>query len=51
VNTVLVIEDDPGAGPADSLFNKEGYRVETAAGGEAGLRLARELHRISLPWT
>ena len=26
------------------FLTKEGYRVETAAGGEAGLRLARELH-------
>ena len=45
VNTVLVIEDDPAA--RDLLLRflaKEGYRVETAAGGEEGLRLARELH-------
>jgi PAS domain S-box-containing protein len=44
-NTVLVIEDDPAA--RDLLIRflaKEGYRVETAAGGEEGLRLARELH-------
>ena len=45
VNTVLVIEDDPGARDLLTRFlTKEGYRVETAAGGEAGLRLARELH-------
>ncbi len=43
--TVLVIEDDPGARDLLTRFlTKEGYRVETAAGGEAGLRLARELH-------
>jgi signal transduction histidine kinase/DNA-binding response OmpR family regulator len=45
VNTVLVVEDDPGARDLLARFlTKEGYRVETAAGGEAGLRLARELH-------
>jgi PAS domain S-box-containing protein len=45
LNTVLVIEDDPGARDLLTRFlTKEGYRVETAAGGEAGLRLARELH-------
>ena len=45
VNTVLVIEDDPGARDLLTRFlTKEGYRVETATGGEAGLRLARELH-------
>jgi signal transduction histidine kinase/DNA-binding response OmpR family regulator len=44
-NTVLVIEDDPGARDLLTRFlTKEGYRVETAAGGEAGLRLARELN-------
>ncbi len=45
INTVLVIEDDPGARDLLTRFlTKEGYRVETAAGGEEGLRLARELH-------
>jgi PAS domain S-box-containing protein len=45
LNTVLVIEDDPGARDLLSRFlTKEGYRVETAGGGEAGIRLARELH-------
>jgi PAS domain S-box-containing protein len=44
-NTVLVIEDDPGARDLLTRFlTKEGYRVETASGGEAGLRRARELH-------
>ena len=43
--TVLVIEDDPGARDLLTRFlTKEGYCVETAAGGEAGLRLARDLH-------
>jgi CheY-like chemotaxis protein len=40
-----VIDDDP---PTREILcrvlAKEGYRVESAAGGEAGLRLARELH-------
>jgi signal transduction histidine kinase/DNA-binding response OmpR family regulator len=45
LNTVLVIEDDPGARDLLTRFlTKEGYRVETADRGEAGLRLARELH-------
>jgi CheY-like chemotaxis protein len=45
LNTILVIEDDPGARDLLTRFlTKEGYRVETAAGGEAGLCLARELH-------
>ncbi len=45
LNTVLVIEDDPGARDLLTRFlTKEGYRVETAASGEDGLRLARELH-------
>jgi hypothetical protein len=45
LNTVLVIEDDPGARDLLNRFlTKEGYRVETAAGGEAGIRLAREFH-------
>ncbi len=45
LHTVLVIEDDPGARDLLTRFlTKEGYHVETAAGGDAGLRLARELH-------
>ncbi|MFZ5450901.1 MAG: response regulator [Thermodesulfobacteriota bacterium] len=45
LNTILVIEDDPGARDLLTRFlTKEGYRVETASGGQAGLRLARELH-------
>jgi PAS domain S-box-containing protein len=44
-NTVLVIEDDPGARDLLRRFlGKEGFRVETANRGEDGLRLARELH-------
>jgi CheY-like chemotaxis protein len=42
--TVLVIDDD--AGTRDLLrrfLTREGYRVECAASGEQGLRLAREL--------
>jgi signal transduction histidine kinase/DNA-binding response OmpR family regulator len=45
LKTVLVIEDDPGAQDLLSRFlTKEGYRAVTATGGEAGVRLARELH-------
>jgi CheY-like chemotaxis protein len=41
--TVLVIEDDPVLrGVLDYNLTREGFRVLTAAGGEAGLRLARE---------
>ncbi|MFQ5954860.1 MAG: response regulator [Kiloniellales bacterium] len=42
--TVLVIDDDPVV--RDLLqrhLGRSGYRVETAAGGEEGLRLAREM--------
>jgi DNA-binding response OmpR family regulator len=41
--TVLVIEDDPVLrGVLDYNLTREGFRVLTAAGGEAGLRQARE---------
>ena len=43
-STLLVIDDDPAA--RDLLrrfFSKEGFHVEEAANGEAGLRLARKL--------
>ena len=41
---MLVIDDDPrGARPDVALPRKEGFRVVAAAGGEEGLRLAREL--------
>ena len=41
---VLVIDDDPVA--RDLMYRtltREGFRIETAAGGEDGLRMAREL--------
>lgn len=42
--TVLVIDDDPNVSDMMRRFlSKEGFRVETALGGEEGLRLAREL--------
>jgi signal transduction histidine kinase/DNA-binding response OmpR family regulator len=42
--TVLVIDDDAVVREVVSRFlNKEGFRVEAAASGEAGLRMAREL--------
>ncbi|HET7248603.1 MAG TPA: GAF domain-containing protein, partial [Gemmatimonadales bacterium] len=42
--TVLVVDDDPGVRNLLGRFlSREGFRVETAADGETGLRLAREL--------
>ncbi len=42
---ILVIDDDKAAREIVARFlEKEGYRVETAASGEEGLRRARELH-------
>jgi CheY-like chemotaxis protein len=44
VGTVLVIDDEPAVRDLMQRFlGKEGFRVVTAAGGEEGLRLAREL--------
>ena len=44
-NTVLVIDDEPGARELMRRFlSREGYHPETAATGEDGLRLARDLH-------
>jgi PAS domain S-box-containing protein len=43
--TVLVIDDDPGVRDLLGRFlSREGFQVETAADGAAGLRAARELH-------
>jgi len=43
-STVLVIDDDPRVLDMMRRFlSKEGFQVETASGGEEGLRLAREL--------
>jgi CheY-like chemotaxis protein len=43
-NTVLVVDDDPAVRDLLSRFlSKEGFQVVTAAGGEEGLRLARQL--------
>jgi two-component system, NtrC family, sensor kinase len=43
-STVLVIDDDSAVRDLMSRFlGKEGFRVVSAAGGEEGLRLAREL--------
>jgi signal transduction histidine kinase/CheY-like chemotaxis protein len=43
--TILVIDDDPAVRDLmRRFFNKEGFRVKTAAGGEEGLRLARETY-------
>jgi signal transduction histidine kinase/CheY-like chemotaxis protein len=42
-STVLVIDDDPAVRELLQRFlSKEGFRVASAAGGEEGLRLARE---------
>src|SRR5438445_4534999 len=46
VGTVLVIEDEAAVRDLMQPFlTKEGFRVVTAAGGEEGLRRARELRR------
>jgi PAS domain S-box-containing protein len=43
--TVLVIDDNATAREAlQKILNRKGFRVEVAATGEEGLRLARELH-------
>ena len=43
LNTVLVIEDDPGSpGLADPFFDQGGLSRGNRSRGEAGLRLARE---------
>jgi signal transduction histidine kinase/DNA-binding response OmpR family regulator/HAMP domain-containing protein len=43
-STVLVVDNDPSVHDMmRRLLGKEGFRVETASGGEEGLRLAREL--------
>jgi signal transduction histidine kinase/DNA-binding response OmpR family regulator len=43
LSTVLVIDDDPAVRELLQRFlSKEGFRVVSAAGGEEGLRLARE---------
>jgi hypothetical protein len=44
-STVLVIDDDATAREAlQKILNHRGFRVETAASGDEGLRLARRLH-------
>ncbi|MEA3209893.1 MAG: hypothetical protein QOE70_2950 [Chthoniobacter sp.] len=46
---VLVIDDDPVQRELIQRFlSKEGFCVRTAAGGEAGLRLARQLRPVAL---
>ena len=47
--TVLVIDDDPDARELiRRLLTREGYRVETAADGDDGLRLAKELRPCAI---
>jgi CheY-like chemotaxis protein len=47
--TVLVIDDDPDARELmRRLLTREGYRVETAADGNDGLRLAKEVHPCAI---
>jgi len=44
LGTILVIDDDPSVRDLMQRFlNKEGFRVETAPTGEAGLQRAREI--------
>ncbi|MDQ2987362.1 MAG: response regulator [Armatimonadota bacterium] len=46
---VLVIDDDPAQRELMQRFlSKEGFTVRTAPGGEAGLRLARELRPLAI---
>lgn len=48
-DVVLVIDDDPSVRDLMERFlQKEGFQVETAASGEAGLRLAKELHPAAI---
>ncbi len=47
--TILVIDDDPTVHDLMRRFlGKEGFWVETAATGEAGLELARQLHPAAI---
>jgi CheY-like chemotaxis protein len=47
--TVLVIDDDPIARELlQRTLRDEGFRVVPAAGGEEGLRLARDLHPLAI---
>ncbi len=49
IGTVLVIDDDPVVCDLIKRFlEKEGFRVENAASGEEGLRLARQLKPIAI---
>ena len=46
---MLVIDDDPVQRDLMQRFlSKEGFCVRTAAGGEAGLRLARQLRPVAI---
>jgi CheY-like chemotaxis protein/anti-sigma regulatory factor (Ser/Thr protein kinase) len=48
-NTVLVIDDDPVVRDLMTRFlTREGFRAATAATGDEGLRLARELHPLAI---
>jgi len=48
-NCVLVIDDDPVQRDLMQRFlSKEGFYVQTAAGGDAGLRLARQLRPVAI---
>ncbi len=48
-NCILVIDDDPTQRDLIQRFlTKEGFSVRTAAGGEAGLRLARQLRPLAI---
>jgi signal transduction histidine kinase/CheY-like chemotaxis protein/CHASE3 domain sensor protein len=48
-NTVLVIDDDPVVRDLMTrLLTREGFRAATAANGDEGLRLARELHPLAI---
>ena len=49
IDVVLVIDDDPNARDLMRRYlTKEGFRAETAASGEEGLRLARSLSPVAI---
>ncbi len=49
IDRVLVIDDDPNARDLMRRYlTKEGFRAETAASGEEGLRLARSLSPVAI---
>jgi PAS domain S-box-containing protein len=49
VNTVLIIDDDPAAQDLLTRYlAKEGFEIVTAADGQSGLRLAKEIRPVAI---